>query len=67
MELNLCLCFVLKPLRKLKLGIFMGKFPTFAIKKQIFIFRNYKIITSNIASVIMVSVTIMATASVTYG
>ena len=54
-------------MRKLKLRIFIGKFPTFAIKKtDLHLFKNWKIMTKVIiASVIMVSVTIMA--SVTYG
>ena len=54
-------------MRKLKLGIFMGKYPAFALKKtDLHLFKSQKIMTKVIiASVIMGSVTIMA--SVTYG
>ena len=50
-------------MRKLKLGILMGKFPSFTTKKKtdLYLFKNQKIMTN----VIIASVTIMG--SVTYG
>ena len=48
-------------MRKLKLRIFIGKFPEFAIKKtDLYLFKNWKIMTKVIMSSVTYGVLLMA-------